>query len=192
MATLRSVLSEIKSQSDSLQNQLAMYEGGLRTMDVPETQRHAAESISRKFSTIQDGPECHSALMEAITQYHGPFGDSAQVLIDEANSMLHSSPPSSKRGRHTVSGKQFEVEQYIDSLNYFTQGDWEFFADRSKLMPMKVARAAARLRMWGVKHLAQRSRKVPIGLLVVCHYGNVIPSQAVGFQLPPGVTHKEV
>ena len=159
MATLKSVCTEIRTQSEALQHQLDLYEGGVYTIDVDETQRSAADSLARKFSTIANSGDCQTQLIAAIREHHAPYGAAVQIMIDEANSLAQNSSDRrpAKHARTTQSGKVFEVEQHIDSLHYFTDGDWKFCCDKTKLVPMKIAKLAQRLRQWGVKHLAQKN-----------------------------------
>ena len=109
-------------------------------------------------------------------------------MVDAVNKLHADGRTPGPMGRAKVK----ECEQVIDSLNYFTESDWQFLCDKTKLVPMKLSKLAFRLRQWGVRHLAQRSRKIPIGILLHCHYGEVRPQNAVGSQLPPGVTYQEL
>ena len=90
--------------------------------------------------------------MKTISLYHVPYGEAASILIDwggGASALQEANVQSRPAVRVTLSGKQFEGEQVIDSLNYFTEGDWNFFYDKTQLSPMKLVRQAHRLRCWG-------------------------------------------
>lgn len=193
MTTLVSLIAELKSQSNALEHQIAMYEGGLGAIDVDATQRCTAESLAMKIATLTYGPDCHAQIVEAIREHHAPFGESVSILLDEANKQNAEVAKSSVLGKRRVKadGDTIECEQTINSINYYTESDWHVFRDKSTLVPMKLATAAARLRKWGVKHLAQSSRRYPVAMILSCHFG-IWADRPTGHQLPATVTYKQL
>jgi hypothetical protein len=169
-----------------------MYESGAGAIDVEATQRCTAESLAMKISTLTYGPDCHAQIVEAIREYHAPFGESVSMLLDEANKQNTDVAKSSVlKRRLKADGETIEGEQTIDSTNYYTETDWHTFRDKSALVPMKLATVAARLRKWGVKHLGQSSRRYPVAIILGCHFG-IWADRPAGHQLPPGVTYKQL
>ena len=85
MTTLVAFIAELKNQAIALEHQMAMYESGAGAIDVDATQRCTAETLATKISTLPYGPDCHAQIVEAIREYHAPFGESVSILLDEAN-----------------------------------------------------------------------------------------------------------
>ena len=68
---------------------MAMYESCAGAIDVAATQRCTAESLAMKISTLAYGPDCHAQIVEAIREYHAPFGESVSILLDEGKQTKH-------------------------------------------------------------------------------------------------------
>jgi hypothetical protein len=193
MTTIASLVCELKSQATALEYQMAMYESGTGGIDVDSTQRCTAQSLAMKISTLPYGPECHAQLVGALHEHGAPFGDSVSIMLDEANRQNGDVARAAHHGKRRLKadGDSVETEQAINAINYFTESDWHVFRDKSILIPMKLATAAARLRRWGVKHLSQSSRRYPVAIILGCHFG-VWADKPSGHQLPANVTYKQL
>ena len=143
----------------------------LSGVSAEDARQQAADTISKRMASISEySPVLHLQVVNALKATKEVFGDVATSrCVEAANTLLERCS-----GAGIGKRRQAEVEQKVPAafvLEILSQRDWEILKDESIGVNAKLVRLGRRFSKYGIKHLGQSSRRGPICLLALLHYG---------------------